>query len=93
MHYFKRHWGESHGDEHDDWGTSTWYFETGPDMWPTRQIQVYADGRVLHYDRQHIEDAFGGLSEAALDATEFATFAIARSEFEQMWNSQTPFNR
>ena len=93
MHYFKRHWDERRGDEYDDWGTSTWYFETEPDMWPTRQIEVYANGKVLHYDRQHIEDSFGGLSEAALDATEFAPFAIAQSEFEQVWSSQTPFNR
>lgn len=90
MHYFKRHWDESRGDTHDDWGTSTWYFETEPDMWPTRQIEIYANGRVLRYDSQHIEDEFGGLSEAALDATEFAPFAIAHSEFEQAWSSQTP---
>lgn len=93
MHYFKRHWDESRGDVHDDWGTSTWYFETEPDMWPTRQIEIYANGIVLQYDRQHIEDKFGGLSAAALDATEFAPFAIAQTEFEQLWSSQTPFNR
>jgi hypothetical protein len=90
MHYFKRYWDESRGDAHNDWGTSTWYFETESDMWPTRQVEIYANGRVLRYDRQHIEDEFGGLSEAALDATEFAPFAIARSEFEQVWSSQTP---
>ena len=59
-------------------------------MWPTRQIEVYTNGRVLRYDRQHIEDEFGGLSEAALDAAEFAPFAIAQSVFEQVWSSHTP---
>ena len=93
MYYFKRHWDETRGDQHDDSGTSTWYFETEADMWPTRQIEVYANGRVLYYDRQHIEDGFGKLSEAALDATEFAPFSIAQLEFEQAWSSQTPFNR
>lgn len=89
MHYFKRHWDESRGDGHADWGTSTWYFETDPDMWPTRQIEVYANGRVLRYDRQRVEDEFGRLSQAALDAEEFAPFAIAQSEFEQVWSPQT----
>jgi hypothetical protein len=93
MHYFKRQWDESRGDEHDDWGSSTWYFETEADMWPTRQIEVYAGGAVLHYDRQHVDDAFGGLSEAALDAAEFALFAISQAEFEQVWSSQKPINR
>ena len=87
MFYFKRHWNESRGDAHDDWGVSTWYFETGEDMWPTRLIEVYANGRVSRYDRQLVEDEFGGLSEAALDAAEFAPFAITQSEFEQVWSS------
>jgi hypothetical protein len=90
MHYFKFHWDESRGDSHDDWGTSTWYFETGADLWPTRQIEVYANGRVLRYDHQQIEDEFGKLSEVAFDAAEFAPFAIEQSEFEQMWSSHTP---
>ena len=93
MHYFKRHWNESRGDQYDNWGSSTWYFEVEADMTPTRQIEVYANGVVLHYDQQHIEDEFGGLSESALGAVEFAAFAIAQSEFEQAWNSQRPHNR
>ena len=93
MHYFKRKWDESRGGEHADWGSSTWYFETEPDMWPTRQIEVYANGTVLQYDRQHIQDAFGRLSEAALDAAEFTSFAIPRDEFEQVWSTQKPVNR
>jgi hypothetical protein len=91
MRYFKRNWDERRGDEHDHWGTSTWYFETEPDMWPTRQIEVYANGRVLRYDHQHIEDDFGKLSDVALDAAEFAPYAIAQSEFERVWNSGEPF--
>jgi hypothetical protein len=93
MHYFKRHWDKGRGDQHDDWGASTWYFETEADMWPTRQIEVYAKEKVLQYDRQHIEDDFGGLSEVALDAAEFAPFAITQAEFEQVWVSQKPMNR
>jgi len=93
MHYFKRHWDESRGDKHNDWGTSVWYFETESDMWPTRQIEVYANGTVLHYDKEHTEDSFGDLSEVALNAAEFAPFEISRTEFEQVWSSRKPFNR
>ena len=88
MQYFKRYWNETRGDEHSGWGTSTWYFETDVDMWPTRQIEVYESGTVLRYDRQRDEDAFGGLSQVALDAKEFAPFAITQAEFEQVWNSE-----
>jgi len=93
MHYFKRHWDEPRGDKHDDWGTPDWYFETEPDFCVTRQIEIYANGTVLFYDRQHIEDEFGGLAEKALGADDFAPFGIEQSEFEQVWSSRKPFNR
>ena len=93
MHYFKRQWDELRGDEHDDWGTSIWYFETEPDFSVTRQIEVYASGTVLHYDRQHLGDTYGGLSDQPLGADDFAQFAIEQSEFEQVWSSRKPFNR
>lgn len=92
MHYFKRQWDKLLGDEHADWGTSVWYFEIGPDMCVTRQIEVYAKGTVLHYDPQHIEDADGGLCEEVLDADDFASFAISQLEFDQAWSSRRPFN-
>jgi len=93
MHYFKRQWDESRGDEHDDWGTSVWYFETEPDLSVTRQIEVYASGTVLHYDRQHIEDSYGGLSEKPLVEDDWTRFAITELEFEQAWSSRKPLNR
>ena len=62
-------------------------------MWPSRQIEIYSSGTVLHYDRTHIEDEFGGLSEAALDAADFAPFEISKAEFEQAWSSHRPMNR
>jgi hypothetical protein len=93
MHYFKREWHESRGDQYNDWGASTWYFETGEDMWPVRQIEVYVNGNVLHYDRHHAEDEFGGLSLAALDADDFESFVILQIEFEHVWDSLKPMNR
>jgi len=93
MHYFKRQWDESRGDEHNDWGTSVWYFETEPDLSVTRQVEIYAGGNVLQYDRQHLRDSYGGLSDQSLAADDFAQFAITQLEFEQAWNSRKPFNR
>lgn len=37
--YYKRRWEESRGDDHDDWGRSTWYFEVADDGYPVRQIE------------------------------------------------------
>ena len=93
MHYFKRQWDELREDDHDDWGISVWYFETEPDFSVTRQIEVYASGTVLHYDRQHLGDTYGGLSDQTLSADDFAQFEIEQSEFEQVWSSQKPFNK
>ncbi len=93
MPYFKRHWDGTRGDSYNDWGSSIWYFETDLDMCVTRQIEVYANGNVLHYDRKHIEDKYGGLSEKPIDADDFAPFVILQSEFEQAWASRRPFNK
>jgi len=71
MHYFKRHWDEPRGDTHNDWGTSIWYFEVESDLFVTRQIETYANGTVLHYDRQHVADEFGALADQPLDAADY----------------------
>jgi len=93
MHYFKRNWNEPRGDGHDDWGTSVWYFETDQRLCVIKQIEVYVNGTILHYDREHMDDVYGGLAEKSLDADDFAQFAIEQAEFEQIWSSQRPFNR
>ena len=93
MPFFKRNWDQTRGDEQAEWGTSTWYFETGSDMWATRQIEIYANGTVLHYDEEHSEDKYGGLAEAALDAQDFAPFEVTGSEFEEAWTAHKPINR
>ena len=93
MHYFKRQWHSLRGDAHDDWGASIWYFETDPDLSGTRQIEVYANGTVLHYDHGHVENACGRLAEKPLAEEEWAEFAIAEREFTQIWSLRKPFNR
>ena len=92
MHYFKREWSETRGDSYNNWGTSIWYFEAEPDLCVTRQVEVYVNGQILRYDRQHLKDEYGGLAEKPLDADDFLPFTIERSEFEQAWNSHKPFN-
>jgi hypothetical protein len=91
--FFERTWNESRGDRFDDWGTSLWYFEVDDDLWPSRQIEIYASGDVLTYDRNHIEDDYGGLSEAALDDPEWDAFEISSADFERVWESAKPRNR
>ena len=93
MKFFKHRWEELRGDEYDNWGASTWYFETGDDFWPTRQIEMYDNGNALLYDQQHDDDDYGGLSEVALFADDFAPFEITQQEFEQAWNNAKPVNR
>ena len=88
LRHYKRRWSESRGDDFDRWGASDWYFEVGADGWPVRQIERYDDGTVLKYDVTHVEDEYGGLSEAALDPAEYQEFAIGSAEFETMWASE-----
>jgi hypothetical protein len=95
MRYFKRPWDESRGDEHDDWGSSTWFFEVGSDGYVERQIEVYEAGQVLKYDREHMEDGYGKLAEGALDLerTGFLPFETDAEEFERTWRTLKAMNR
>lgn len=86
LYYFKRHWDETTGDAlTNSWGTSTYFFETDEEGEVLRQIEVYDNGHILRYDKNYVEDEFGGLSEVPLDLTEFDEFKIENIEFEQVW--------
>ena len=91
--YFKRPWEDSRGDEFDSWGPSVWYFEIAPDRYPMRQIEVYADGTILKYDKQHADDQFGGLGVQQLDVEDFEPFEISSSEFDAAWSNTNARNR
>jgi hypothetical protein len=93
LKYFKRHWNERRGDARDDWGVSTWFFETDDRGRPSRQIEVYSNGRVLVYNNVHSHDRYGGLVQASIEFREFARFEITKSEFEKAWSTADPFNR
>ena len=88
MNYYKRHWDETTGDDlTDSWGTSTYYFEIGADNYPTRQIQVFENGKALKYHDNYTDDNYGGLGDQPLDIEEFEEFKIDQSEFEKIWTT------
>lgn len=93
MKYFKRHWNTRRGDARDDWGVSTWFLETDDRGYPSRQVEVYSNGRVLVYDSVHSHDRYGGLSQAPIELKGFARFEIGKSEFEKAWSTAAAFNR
>jgi hypothetical protein len=93
MRYFKRKWGEDRGDQFASWGSAIYFFETGPDLVPTRQLEVYANGNRLQYDQQHKHDKYGMLADQALGTeADFAPHAISSAEFEQAWASGPALN-
>lgn len=86
MHYYKRHWNETTGDEQTNfWGTSTYYFETDNENNVVRQIQLFENGKTLKYDTENLHDAFGGLSDQPLDTEEFEEFKTTYTDFESIW--------
>jgi len=49
--YFRREWDELRSGDHPHWGAATFYFETDESLAALRQVEVYANGRRLRYDR------------------------------------------
>lgn len=85
VHYYRRQWDERRGDRHDDWGASTWYFETDESGGVLRQLEIYDGGQRRRYDQVHQEDADGALSESPLAPDEWAPWRITREGFEAEW--------
>jgi hypothetical protein len=76
MPFYRRRWTESRGDEHDDWGGAVYYFWVWNGVLE-QQVGVYDSRIVLVYDRNHVEDEFGCISQVPLDADEWSPFEIA----------------
>ncbi|AKG24186.1 hypothetical protein [Calothrix sp. 336/3] len=93
MKYYKWFWDEPLGGDFDTWGTSTYFLEIGDNFYPLRQIEIYENGNVLFYDRQHLSDEFGMLCDQPFRTLEIQEFEITSDEFELMWNTQVPINR
>ena len=91
--FVKRSWDESRGDNHDAWGTSIWYLQLDDEGYPERQLEIYSSGDALAYDRQHLDDEYGGLGDQPLDIEEWVTFEVTSQEFETAWTAAKPRNR
>lgn len=86
--FFKRYWNETTGDtKTDGWGPSWYYFETETNGDVLKQIVVYKEGGIQKYSPLHVEDAYGGLSEIALDLTDDGYEKMSKSDFFALWNT------
>jgi len=86
--WFSRRWEEPRGDSLDAWGAATYYFETGEDGRPTRQVETYDAGPALRYGPGHEDDEYGGLGQARLDEYEdWTPWSISREAFEAVWGA------
>ena len=83
-YYFKREWDKTTGEEQTaSWGKSVYYFETDLHFNILRQMQVFENGKTLKYDREYLDDKFGGLTESPLELDGF--IEIACEEFAWLW--------
>ena len=87
--YFRREWDELRSGDHPQWGAATFYFETDESLAALRQVEVYANGRRLRYDRAHAEDEDGFLDDGAIfPADEWPElFEITAGEFDTEWHN------
>jgi hypothetical protein len=91
MPFYRRRWIESRGDEHDDWGGAVYYFWVWNGVLE-QQVEVYDSGIVLAYDRYHIEDEFGCMSQVPLDPDEWSPLEIDIETYQREVG-RDPYNR
>ena len=92
MTYYKAEWNETRGDEYDSWGTSIWFLELDDENFPSRQIEVYQNGKRLKYDKVNFQDKFGMLGDQPLDIEEINGMngiEITLAQFETEWNTES----
>lgn len=89
--FYRRPWNEPRGDLHDDWGTAVYYFWTLDDQ-VEQQLELYADGKLLAYDRYHREDQYGFMTSEPIAGEEWSAFEIPMETF-QAETGRPPFNR
>ncbi len=87
--------GEGYPDPEGDWGDPTYWLEINEDGDAERELAIYPNGKVLSYDREHRNDAFGALAIMVVDGDEdwWAPYEITKEEFEEKWRSHAPMNR
>jgi len=91
MKYYKANWEEARGDNFDNWGASTWYFEIDDNDYVVRQIESYKNGNSLKYQEgKKLEDNYGMLSDQPIDKSlilENSFKEISNEEFEKTWQT------
>lgn len=92
MNYFRYQWNDTRGDEFNDWGISTYWFEMGNDGYVTRQMEVYENGIILKYDYSHTNDEYGFLADQPLEPWEIEIIEIPFEEFEHEWSKTKALN-
>ena len=92
--YFKEFGSSLHRDSlAADWGECQRYVEIGDDLYATRQIEDYGNGRMLRYDRSHWCDHFGQLFACLFSSKQKAIASRVRAEvieskqFERAWRT------
>ena len=87
MRYYQYHWDESRGEAFPGWGSADYFFETDDSGIVLRQVEVYANGTILRYSGNHMEDAYGKLTDQPQDPDEMRPYASDRAAFERVWPS------
>ena len=88
LRYLKAYWGGPDPGPAAEWGGSWWFFEIDPDGWVERQVVQFDNGKLLLYDRDHLDDQWGGLAHTAIDPDnprEGPYESIRPAEFEAAW--------
>lgn len=79
-----------------EWGRFVSYIEVADDQQASRQVNVFQNGNVLHYDRSHCKDAFARLTGIKFSKKpKWRHFypgveMLTASEFEAVWREAVP---
>ncbi len=94
MRYFRKT-GEGYHAPVADWGDPTYWLEVNDCGDAERQLEVYPNGNVLRYDRDHPKDEYSELSIMVVDGDEewWAPWEISKEEFDAQWRAHSPLNR
>jgi hypothetical protein len=93
MFYFQAPGRLSHGSLAEGWGKFSRYVEVGDDQLAVRQVDIFENGEILRYDREHQWDNYGMLIGLKFSRKpKWAAFfpgaeVISKDDFETVWRS------
>jgi hypothetical protein len=73
-----------------EWGTFTRYTEVAEDLRTQRQVDLFENGNMLRYDREHWVDGYGMLGDARINRNRLAgpwgkAEEVPKEEFQSLW--------